>query len=112
MLDKNGAKCTDIREKLIEIEEGFGIEFNHDSERYHISFNGSLFQTVGYKDVTRELLADIRHTVWLNKTAQMLEYVDQQNAKIEASKERKLSNYSEDLAKDMRKPLIESYYGG
>ena len=110
--DMHGAKCDDIRPILKEIEDNFDIAFDYTTGRYRITHNGKLFQTVPYGGVTRKLIAEIRHTVWLNRTGQMIDYVDRKNEKAEASEDRRLSDYSEALAKDLRRPLINNYLYG
>lgn len=111
-LDPLGAKCRDIRPLLKEIDKDFEIVFNYKTEKYEIMHNGMLFQTVPFGQFDRKLLADIKHTVWLNRTRQLLDYIDKQNERVEASEDRKLSNYAEALAKDLRRPLINNYYYG
>jgi len=107
----NDAKCSDIRPILQEIEPGFDITFDFDTEEYHITHNGTLFQRVPYGAVTRELIAKIRHTVWLNKTGQLIEYCEKSERTVAAAEDRAQELYAECLAKDLRKPLLNDYRG-
>jgi hypothetical protein len=112
-LDPRGANCQDFRKILKGIDSAFEVNFDWDSESYTITFNDGPFQTVPVHDFTRELVEDIRHTFWLNATGQLFDYVDGQNEALELKEERAQTNYAEALAKEMRRPLIESYfYGG
>jgi hypothetical protein len=106
------ANCAEILPLLQAIEPGFEIGFDYDSEKYLIAHNGSPFQTVPYKEMDRATIAKIRHTVWLNKTGQLLDYCEKSEAKVAASEERAQELYAECLAKDLRKPLVKDYYGG
>ena len=112
MLDPKGAKCREIRRELHDIDDRFDIAFDHEAAEYHVTFNEGLFAKVKYGEVDRALIADWRHTVWLNKRGEILDYVDQQNEKAEAEEDRKLSNMAEALAKDIRRPLIDNYLYG
>ena len=118
MLDLNGADSRDIRRHLQDIDKGFDIGFNYETESYHILHRGPedeesvLFQVVPYGDVTRELLAEIRHTVWLNKEGKMLEWIDAQNEEKDVQEDKRLSDMAYGLASDLRRPLINDYYYG
>ncbi|MZQ99484.1 MAG: hypothetical protein GT601_17595 [Acidaminobacter sp.] len=112
MLDPKGAKCHHLRNELRDIDERFDIAFDYEKEEYHVTFNGGPFAKVKYGEVDRDLIADWRHTVWLNKRGEILDYVDQQNEKAEAEEDRKLSNMAEALARDIRRPLINNYLYG
>lgn len=105
------ANCSEILPILQEIEPGFDIDFDFDLERYRITHNGTVFQFVPYGDLTRELIAQIRHTVWLNKTGQVLDYCEKSEARVAAAEDRAQSLYAECLAKDLRKPLLNDYRG-
>ena len=112
MLDPKGAKCREIRREIKDIDERFDIAFDHETARYHVTFNDGLFATVGYGEVDRDLIADWRHTTWLNKRGEILDYLDAENEKVEAAEERRLSNMAESLALDIRRPMINNYLYG
>jgi len=112
MIDPHGAKCADLRKLLQEIDENFEIAFDYDKAQYLVYHNESLFQRVPYGEFTRTTFADIRHTVWLNKTGQIIDYVEKSGDKVAAAEERAQSLYAESLAKDLRRPLIENYFYG
>jgi hypothetical protein len=111
-MDFNGAHSRAIERELKRIDKRFRIGFNYADEKYYIYFKDELFQTVPYGEVTRALIEDIGHTMWLNKQGTITEYVDGQNEKLEASKDREITNMAEALAKDIRRPLINNYYYG
>ena len=118
MLDMDGADCRAIRRHLKDIDPGFDIGFEYETESYHILHRGpedddpQTFQVVPFGEVTRELLADIRHTVWLNKEGNMLDWIDEQCEQKDIAEEKKLTNMAEALAKDLWKPLKNDYYYG
>ena len=112
MLDPKGAKCRELRRELHDIDERFEIEFDHEKAQYQVSFNGGIFATVGYGEIDRDLIAQWRHTVWLNKRGEILTYIEAENEKFEAAEDRRLSNMAEALAKDLHKPLVNNYLYG
>lgn len=112
MLDRRGAKCDHIRKELHDIDDRFDIAFDHGTEKYHVTFNDGLFTTVGYGEIDRDLIAEWRHTVWLNKRGEIINYVEAENEKYEAAEDRRLSNMAEALAKDLHKPLVNNYLYG
>lgn len=112
MLNMDGADSRTIRKLLKNIDKGFDVGFDPEIEKYLIFFNDEHFQTVPFGEVTEELLFDIRHTFWLNRTGQILNYVDEENEKLEAEQDRKRSDMARAMAEDMRKPLLRDYYYG
>jgi hypothetical protein len=118
MLDMNGGHSRDIRRHLRDIDKGFDIGFDYETESYHILHKGpdddeyQIFQVVPYGDVTRELLAEIRHTVWLNKEGKMLEWIDEQNEQKDVQEDKRTSDMAYGLANDLRKTLLADYYYG
>lgn len=105
------ANCSEIRPLLQDIEPGFEVDFDFDRESYLITHNGVAFQTVPYAEMDRELIARIRHTVWLNKTGQLLDYCEKSEEKVRKAEDRVQELYAECLAKDLRKPLLNDYRG-
>lgn len=109
MNDRQGAKCNDIRPILREIDRGFDITFDFRTESYTITHNDTHFQTVPYGRVDRELIDNIRRSVWLNRNADILAEIERNNARVDASYDRAQSLYAESLAKDLRRPLVNNY---
>jgi len=113
MNDPQGAKCKELIPILKEIEKGFDITFDFVSESYTITHNGSYFQRVPYGQFDRNLVAEIRRSVWLNTNGNVIDEIEKNNSRIDASMDRAQSLYAESLAKDLRRPLINDYlYGG
>jgi hypothetical protein len=112
MLDSKGAKCDQIRRELKELDENFEITFDYRNEEYQVTYNEGLFAKVKYGEFTRDHIAEYRHTLWLNKRGEILEYIDTKNEKADEAEDRRLSNIAEALAKDIRRPLINNYLYG
>lgn len=110
MPDASGAKCNDLRKILKTIDEDFDITFDYAAEKYYVTHNGRMFESVPYGEFTRATIARFRRTVWLNRTGRLFDYIDQNNERVEAAEDRAIFNYSEALAKELRRPLINSYY--
>lgn len=107
----NEAHCYDLRNKLKEIDEHFDIDFNFEHETYSVYFNGYLFQTVPYGGFTRKWFRDRRRTVWVNTNGDPFWEVDKANIDAELRKEKQRMELSENLAKDIRKPLLRELRG-
>lgn len=102
------AKCKDIRPILKEIDKDFDISFNFHTETYLITHKDFPFMTVPYGQFTRETVENIRKAVYININGNVLEEIDQNNAKVEARKDKEISDLAECMAKDLRKPLINA----
>jgi hypothetical protein len=100
------AKCSDLRPILKEIDKDFDISFDWCTEKYTVTHKGNYFMQVKYGEFDRKTVDNIRKAVWLNKTGRVFDEIDRHNAKVEASKDREISNMAECMAKDIRKPLL------
>jgi hypothetical protein len=107
----NQGSVNEKRAVLKEIDEDFDISFSREQETYSIYHKGYLFQNVPWDGFTREVLDGIRKVVWLNKNGNIANEVDKNNEKIDINKDKKLSDMSRQLAKDIRKPLIREVCG-
>lgn len=107
----NGAKCNDLRPILQEIDRDFDIGFNFDTETYTVYHNGRFFMSVPYGEFTRDTVAHIRKTVWLNINGDIFGEIDDANEKADKRKDRDMELFSESLAKDIRRPLIKAVEG-
>lgn len=110
--DPDGANCAEIRPVLKAIDEGFDIVFDRDEESYLIMHNGHRFQTVHHTGITMELMDHLRHMTYLNKNGAVLDFVEKQEAKEEANRDRELARYAEAIAKDIHRPVVEDYLYG
>lgn len=102
------AKCDEIRPILKEIDSDFDISFNVYHETYLITHKDFPFMTVPYGEFTRETIENIRKAVYINVNGDVIEEVEDNNKKIEESKDREYNNMIECMAKDIRKPLINA----
>lgn len=105
--DKNGANCRDIRPHLKAIDHLFDIEFNYDTATYSIYFNGYLFRSAPFSMDKRDI-DDVRKTYWINVNGNPFEEVDKNNERAQIAEDRRIHNLAEDLAKDIRKPLLNA----
>lgn len=109
---EDGAKCKDLRPILKEIDKELDISFNQEAEMYIITHKGMYFMSVKYGEFDRKTVESIRKTVWTNINSNIVDEIEVHNSKIDAQKDRELSNMAESMAKDIRKPLAEAYYHG
>lgn len=105
------ANCKDIRPILQEIDKDFDIGFNCNTETYTVYHKGRFFQSVPYGQFTRETIANIRKTVWLNINGNVFADVDKANEIAERRHERETELLAESLAKDIYKPLLREIEG-
>jgi hypothetical protein len=107
----NCGGIEDKRRIVKDIDNNFDIHFCLDTETYLITHKNFPFQRVAWDGFTREVLEGIRHTVWLNHNGNVIDEIEKNNAKIDKDKENKLSEMTMQMAKDIRKPLLnEAYY--
>lgn len=100
--DKYGADCKSIRPHLKAIDSLFDIEFNYDTERYIIYFNGSVFQVVPWKELDKDTIERIRRVYWENINSDPFAEVDANNEKIEQAQEAQRQDMIHELAKDLK----------
>ena len=108
-IDKNGAECRDIRPHLKEIDPLFDIEFNYDSERYHITFDGNLFRRVWYGDMNGAVIAEIRKAYWINVNGDPFAEIEANNEKLDRAKEARREDMVRELSKDLRKAILKDF---
>jgi len=112
MRDPDGAKCKEIRPLLKEIDEDFDISFDAQDEKYYMTHKNHIFRVEKYGAIDRKLIADIRHIVWLNKTGQVDDYIDDSHAKAQESKDRAFNAKIDQMARDIHKPLASNHQYG
>lgn len=109
-IDRNGADCKDIRPHLKAIDSLFEIVFNFDREEYVIYFNGSLFQSVPWKELDKSTIERIRYMYWLNLNGDPVKKMDETNKKVELSKQKDREDLNGELAKDLHKAILKAGY--
>jgi hypothetical protein len=100
------ANCSEIRPILKDIDPDFDVEFI--SGKYIITHKGNYFSQVNYGEFDRNTMENFRKVVWMNLNGNILDEIEKNNEKIDKSHERDLSNLSECMAKDLRKPLLNA----
>ena len=103
----NSGNVREIRKIIKEIDRLFDVSFDCQTEKYSIYFDGYLLRNVNYP-MDRMDIEDLQRTYWINVNGNPFEEVDKANERAEKSKDRRLHNLAEDLAKDIRKPLREA----
>lgn len=101
-IDKYGADCRAIRPHLKDIDKLFDIEFDYDSDRYRVLFDGNLFRTVFVLDMGRSVINDIRKAYWINVNGDPIAEMDESNAAVDAAGEKRRADMIRELAKDLR----------
>jgi hypothetical protein len=104
----DGAKCTDLRTILKDIDTDLDISFDYESEKYTIYHKQAYFMNIPFGEFDRKKVEEIRKVVWLNVNGNVLDDIDKNNEKVEQSHDRDLSNLAECMAKDLRKPLLDA----
>lgn len=105
MLD---AKCKEIRPILKQIDSDFDISFNPHTESYLVTHKDFPFTNIPYGQFTRQTIEHIRKAVYININGNVMEEIDEHNAKVEASKERKFQDLTACMANDIRRPLLNA----
>jgi hypothetical protein len=84
--------------------EGYG--------RYTVTHKGKYFMRVNPGELDQRVVNHVRKMVFLNRHGLVEKDMDDKNAAIEKEQDRKLSDYAENFARDIRKPLIrQTDYG-
>lgn len=101
-IDKYGADCRELRGLLKSIDKLFDIEFNYDGERYRILFNGALFRTVWWGEMSGDVIDEIKKAYWINVNGDPIAEMDESNAAVDAAGEKRRADMIRELAKDLR----------
>lgn len=86
------------------IDKNLSVKYIGNGQ-YEVLHNKYHFMTVPREKLTDETIKNIREVVWKNRHADILEEVERNNNKIEASKQRDIDNTIESMAKEIR-PLV------
>jgi hypothetical protein len=108
-IDKNGADCAVIRPLLKEIDRLFDIEFDYDSDRYRVLFDGNLFRTVFVLDMGCAVINDIRKAYWINVNGDPFAEMDKNNERLDRAAEARREDMVRELSKDLRTAISKEY---
>lgn len=110
MKHKNHGECDSIRRLIKEIDEVFDVYYDADIEKYVITqLDDMIFDSIRHDDLSSDFFYNMRRVVYLNKEQKLLEEINKNNAIAERMKEKKIEDMAYNLAKDIRKPLINEY---
>ena len=98
-----------IRPLLKEIDRLFDIEFDYDSDRYRVLFDGNLFRTVFVLDMGCAVINDIRKAYWINVNGDPFAEIDKTNDALDAERERRRNDMVRELAKDLRRAIQNEF---
>ena len=97
-----------IRDRLRRFDSDFDIEYNKG--KYTVTHKGVYFMSVNLGELDERTLKHIEKQVWLNRQNLIAQEIDRHNAKLEREKEKQVEDMAYQMAKDMRKPLVDSIY--
>lgn len=103
--------CIRLNELVKEIDNDFDVVFNQGNGVFTVTHKGFHFMDIPFNELNRDTLFHIRKVVHWNKEQTLLQEIDRHNEKVQKQKDREIENFAENLAKDIRKPLIKEWEG-
>ena len=82
-----------------------------DTNKYVITQYENYFDSVSPAELCKDFFDRLRKIVWINIYGSIVDEIDKNNAKIEEANEKKVADVTENLAKDIYKPLRKEILG-
>ena len=108
---KDFGECNTIRHVVKDIDTRFDVYYDADANKYIITQYDNYFDSVSPNDLCKDFFDRLRKIVWINMYGSIIDEIDKNNAKIEEAKEKEATNVTENLAKDIYKPLRREILG-
>ena len=101
-----------IKDRIRAMRDNFDIRYDKNQMQYIVTHKGFHFMTVPIGELDDRVIKHIRKVVWLNNHNELNNHIDEHNAKIERQKEKAIEEMAHQMAKDLRKPLLNNYEFG
>ncbi len=108
---KDFGECNTIRRVVKDIDDRFDVYYDADAKRYIITQYDNYFDSVSPDELCKDFFDRLRKIVWINIYGSIIDEIDKNNAKIEETKEKEISDVAESLAKDIYIPLRREMLG-
>ena len=108
---KDFGECNTIRRVVKDIDNRFDVYYDADTNKYIITQYDNYFDSVSPTELCKEFFDRLRKVVWINIHGSIVDEIDKNNAKIEEANQKKVADVTENLAKDIYKPLRKEILG-
>ena len=108
---KNFGECNTIRRVVKDIDTRFDVYYDADTNKYVITQYENYFDSVSPTELCKDFFDRLRKTVWININGSIVDEIDKNNAKVEQAKEKEMAELTNNLAKDIYKPLRKEILG-